>query len=325
MVQFEEAIQRALREPIEYDNAWALFSGASSWSKALELFSTASRLRDEVLGNELTLYGHLGMVTSCPLTPACKYCSVSSIDPGIGGERIPFTVEQIAENVEYMEKRGMSSVVLVGGTRLEGLDAQVRDVVTAVRERTDIDLTINVGPSLSVETLHWLKNVGVKKINCSLETINPTAFEDAKPSDDLRRRITLMEAIEKEEMKLGTIVMAGLGGLEDLIRSILYLRRFRNVDSISISRFTPIAGTPWADRTPASILDSFKAMSIARLAFPDSRVGLAFGGGVDLIPHQLMAGAGNNFMGIMIDRKKKQDNVARIKQFASDLGFKLVI
>jgi biotin synthase-like enzyme len=239
------------------------------------------------------------------------------------GERMPLTLEMLLEDVKYMEEKGMSSITLVGGTDLQGLDAQIRDVVSAVRQTSDSELTINVGPSISAETLRWLKSMRVERVNCPFETIDPMVFKDAKPGDSLARRVRFMEEVEREGMKLGTIVMMGLGSAQDVIRSILYLKRFGNMCAISISTFTPIVGTPWEQRAPASIFDTFKAMSIARLAFPDSQVGLAFGATISLIPHQLMAGGGNTFVGILIDRRKREDNTKLVSQYASDLGFKV--
>jgi biotin synthase len=99
------------------------------------------------------------------------------------------------------------------------------------------------------------------------------------------------------------------------------MRRFKNLTSLSVSTFTPIRGTPWAERQPASIWDSLKAMAITRLLLPDADVGLAFGGGDNLMPTKLMAGGGNTFMGMMIDYSKQTDNRASINSYASSLGF----
>ncbi len=323
-LQFKEALKEIKRESsVDFNTAWTLFSGAKTWDSAIELFSEASRVRDERLGNEITLRGHITMITPCLLDPPCKYCSASSSVPAIRANRAVLRLKELTEAVEYIEKRGMSYTIITGGTILKGFDAEVKSVVKAIREITDMDLWINVGPSLSTETLQWLKHMGVNNIGCSLETINSEAFKDAKPGDDFNRRIELMEAIEREGMKLWTVVMTGLGTNQDLIQSILYLRRFRNVESLRLSVFKPIAGTPWEQKQPAYMLDAFKAMAIARLLFPDSEVGLADGGGLDVLAHELMAGAGNSLNGILINTKKKEDMVDYITRMVTDLGFKV--
>jgi biotin synthase len=122
-------------------------------------------------------------------------------------------------------------------------------------------------------------------------------------------------------MPMKSIVMNGLGFSEDLIKSIVYLRRFKNISSLWITTFTPIRGTPWAERQPASVWDSLKAMAITRLLLPDADVNLGFGGGGNLMPMILMAGGGNIFMSMMKDHGKQTDNRASINSYASSLGF----
>ena len=64
-------------------------------------------------------------------------------------------------------------------------------------------------------------------------------------------------------------------------------------------------------------------MAITRLLLPDADVGLAFGGGGNLMPTTLLAGGGNTFMGMMIDYAKQSDNCSSITSYASSLGFKV--
>ena len=320
---FEDSLGRLAKGNADLHASIELFNSANSPQRALSLFSAAAALRDERVGREIKLHGHLGMVTTCPIDPPCLYCSVSSTSPALLSERRALSIVKIREYVSLMERSGMGAVHLVGGTSLSGLDDRVREVVSAIREDTDIPLEIAVGPSLSLETVRWLKMMGVFRIVCSLETLNAAAFAEAKPGDSLEKRIAFMRMLEEEGVQLKSIVMNGLGSTDDLIESIFYLNRFDNLTSLSISTFTPIEGTPWAKRSPASAWDSLKAMAIARLLFPDAEVGLAFGGGGNLMPMTLMAGGGNTFMGMLMDNAKHVDNRASIASCASSFGFEV--
>ncbi|MGC9208835.1 MAG: hypothetical protein ACP5GH_03135 [Nitrososphaeria archaeon] len=154
---------------------------------------------------------------------------------------------------------GVEFIHLVGGTNLLGFDELIKKAVMAVREVTDLPLEISVGPSLSRDTMRWLKSKWVFRIVCSLEIINRVAFSEAKPGDNLDMRIDCMKAILEEGLELKSIVMNGFGDSRDLIESIYFHKQFKNLTSISISTFTPIKGTPWEGRAPASVWDSLKA------------------------------------------------------------------
>jgi biotin synthase len=323
---FETSLQRARGGEIDFESAWSLFSGASRRDKAQELFSLASRIRDEKLGKGLVLSAHIHMITSCELSPSCLYCSLSSSDPLISEERSRLTTRELIQGVRYAVDKGVRSIVLIGGTDLGGLDSPVRRAVEKVRDVTDIDLAVDVGPSLSRETLGWLKDEKVGTVYCSIETASPRAFAEAKPGDSFNARIECMEMLESVGVKLGSVVMNGLGNTADLLRSIMYLRRFKNLSYLYISTFRPVEGTPWAGKRPASVLVSLKALSIARLAFPHVHVGLAEvevedPGSVARARSQLAAGGGNTMAGVLVYKGRRINNVDAIRSHASSLGF----
>lgn len=323
---FETSLRRGRRGEVDFESAWSLFSGAIRRDKALQLFSLASRIRDEKLGRELVLSAHIHMITSCEVSPSCLYCSLSSANPSINRERSRLTTRELIQGVKYAVDKGVQSIILVGGTDLDGLDSPVRRAVERVREITDVDLAVDVGPSLSQETVRWLKNEKVSTIYCSIETVNPRAFMEAKPGDSLNARIEFMEMLESEGVKLGNVVMNGLGSTADLLRSILYLKRFKNLSYLYISTFQPVENTSWAGRRPASVWASLKALSIARLISPHAHVGLAEvevenPGSIKRTPSQLSAGGGNALAGVLVYKGKRINNVELVRSYASSLGF----
>jgi biotin synthase len=322
-MNFEELLKKHLEGKASLEDSVNLYLSTVSPEQWLSLFSAASELRDKNLGRELIIAAHVGMITPCALNPPCAYCSVSSKDPNIRREREVLSLEKLQEEIYKIKKMGVEYIHLVGGTNLQGFDDLIRKVVIAVREVTDLPLEISVGPSLSRDTMRWLKSKGVFRIVCSLETINRAAFNEAKPGDSLDRRIDCMKATLDEGLELASIVMNGLGDYRDLIASIHFHKQFKNLTRISISTFTPIKGTPWEGRPPASIWDSLKALSIARFLFPYAHVGLAFGGGENLLPLTLMAGGGNDVMAVLIDAVKRIDRINIIQKYASSLGFKI--
>jgi len=324
--EFDSALERGRGGDVDLESALTLFYGADRRERSQPLFEAAARLRDERLGRRLSLTAHLHMVTRCELTASCRYCSLSSTIPSVSDERSPLTLRETLAGMRYALDRGVRSVVLVGGTDLGGSDERVREVVTRIRELTDLDLAIDVGPSLSDATVRWLGRQGVDPIYCSMETIDPAVFADAKPGDDLGARLGFMRRVERSGGHLGNIVMNGLGGPESLLRTVLASRQFPHTSHLHISTFHPVPGTPWARRRAASVRSSLRALAISRLAFPSLQLGLAEVGvenprDLASVPSQLRAGGGNTIAAVLVYKHLRIDHGGRIRADAASAGF----
>lgn len=323
---FEVALESARQGSIDLASAVTLFTGAARKDRMEQLLAEASKVRDKNLGRALSLTAHIHMVTECEVSPSCKYCSLSSAISSVQDERAKLSKEALIDAVRYATGRGVRSIVLVGGTNFDGSDAEVREVIETVRSVSDIELGLDVGPSLSEATLEWLKGRNAGTVYCSIETSNPVAFRRAKPGDSLDGRVRFDRLLEQHGMRHGNVVMNGLGGAQDLLASILFLRQFRRLAYLYISTFHPVRGTPYAERHPASLTTSLKALAIARLAFPKVHLGLAEvevedPGSAARTSSQLRAGGGNTFAGILIYRNRHVDYVDQIKSEAKMVGF----
>jgi len=323
---FEAALDRGRSADVDLATALTLFRGAGRRNRSERLFRAAAEVRDANLGRTLKLTAHLHMVTRCELSASCKYCSLSSTLPSVSDERSPLTLREAVQGVRFVASKGVDSIVLVGGTDLEGSDAQLRRLVTRVREVTDLDLAVDVGPSLSERTVRWLGRAGISPIYCSMETIDAGVFQNAKPGDNLAARLRFMEMVERCGGQLGNIVMNGLGTTESLLRTVLATRRFPHTTHLHISTFHPVAGTPWAGRRPASLRSSLKVLAIARLAFPTLQIGLAEVGvenprELTSVASQLAAGGGNTLAGVLVYKRARMDNLGSIRAQAIASGF----
>lgn len=323
---FEAALENARHRRIDLPSALSLLKGAREGRAERSLFETVSRVRDRTLGRKLELTAHIHMIARCELSPACKYCSLSSTIRRVQDARDELPRRSLLDAVRYVTDRGVQSVVLVGGSDPKGSDAKVRAAVEAVRSVSEVELALDVGPYLSAETLDWLKGQNAGTVYCSIETSNPGVFRNAKPGDDLAARVALDETLEREGMRAGNIVMNGLGSTEDLVRSILFLRRFRHLSYLYISTFRPVRGTPYERKRPGSLRTSLKALAVARLVFPHVHLGLAEvevedPGSAARVASQLRAGGGNTFAAILIYRGRTVDNLDQVRREAAATGF----
>ncbi|WP_456328899.1 radical SAM protein [Archaeoglobus sp.] len=288
----EKVLQEAVSEPLTQDETLYVLNKVQTIEDFLELAKVASKVRDDEVGAVFKFDGFIGSITPCTTNPPCKYCSRSAGNRPDFAEK-PITVEEVELGAKLIESTGTKRVELGGGTLWNGAGEKVLEAVKAVKRVSSMDIWINVGPSLTKDDLIKLKDLGVKEVCSSLETINPEVFKDAKPGDSLEARMKLAEEINEVGLGLKSVMMVGLGSsYEDYVKHIFWLKKFENLSSATVTGLRPIPGTPFQNRPMANPLEVAKVGAVARLVLRDVDVG--FGGMMNdprMLPLWIMAGA----------------------------------
>lgn len=302
------------------------------------LFNSAGRLRDRHLGRSPWWSAGISAITPCEIEELCTYCTFFT--------RTAATTEDIVAAARAIAGLGIRHLHLSGGTRLpvdgeliSGYDRRMIDLVVAIRNTVDVEIEINVGPSLTRGGVRALKELGVSAVTSSLEVLNSELFKRFKPGDSLAGRIRLMELCEEEGMPIRSMMLVGLGESDkDRVEHLLFLRRFSMLSHLRLSRYMPFPGaasgglrcSPW----PVARLTA-----IARLLYPALDLGLAAGNSPDDLALWWLAGGGNQVLGAsasMKDPRSKggsenraipvgerivvHDNMAQITRYLGELG-----
>lgn len=284
----KRVLEKGLEETITKEEALYLFREVQRSEEFLELAKVASKVRDKEVGVVFKFDGFVGSITSCTTYPVCKYCRRSTAQ---AAEK-PLTVNEIEIAAKLMKSAGIKRIELGGGTVWSGAGKQVIEAVKAVKNVASFDVWINVGPALNADDLMKLKELGVKEVCSSLETINPDVFKEAKPGDTLEARMKLAEEINKIGLGLASVMMVGIGSnYEDYVEHIFWLKGFENLSHFCITGLNPFPGTPFQNKPPANPFEVAKTGAIARLVLrnPD----ISFGGMMNdwrLLPLAIMAG-----------------------------------
>ena len=94
---------------------------------------------------------------------------------------------------------------------------------------------------------------GIRAVFSAVETTSPREFEEAKLGDSLSGRTRLLLEAHDVGLRTGTVIMNGLG---DPVKTLVDLRREAPwLDYIYVSTFSPVVGTPWEGKPPASVDD----------------------------------------------------------------------
>ncbi len=330
--------EMGLPEDCSADEVLDLYRRSADPAFANALFGVAGRLRDRHLGLSPWWSAGVSAITPCELDELCTYCTFFT--------RNAATTEDIVAAVRAIVDLGIRHIHLSGGTRLpvdgepiSGYDQRMVDLVVAIRNAVDVEIEINVGPSLTRGGVRALKELGVAAVTSSLEVLNPELFKRFKPGDSLAGRIRLMELCEEEGMPIRSMMLVGLGESdEDRIEHLLFLRRFSMLSHLRLSRYMPFPGassggvrcSPW----PVARLTA-----IARLLYPTLDLGLAAGNDPDDLALWWLAGGGNQVLGAAASMKDPRgksggesnaisvgerivvhDNMSRITRYLGELG-----
>jgi len=191
-----------------------------------------------------------------------------------------------------MNNAGVKRVELGGGTLWSDAGDRVIKAVKAVRRVSSLDIWVNVGPALNTNDLIKLKELGVKEVCSSLETINPKVFREVKPGDSLEARMKLAEEINNVGLGLNSVMMVGIGSsYEDYVKHLFWFKNFEHLSSVFITGLRPIPGTPFENKPMANPLEVAKVGAVARLVLRNVDIG--FGGMMNdprLLPLWIMAG-----------------------------------
>ena len=313
---FEQLLEKARAGDLTPEVALKILENSHRPENALKLFGLASELRDEHIGRELWWTAAINGITPCKVTPACSYCTYS--DHGIISE------ELLLKALGALEKLGFRHLHLSGGANLAGYDKEIVGMVEAMRAVSDIDIEVNLGPSITRETVRKLKDLKVCSVTSSLETINEELFRAAKPGDSLEKRKELLEICEAEGMPTRSMMLVGLGESDaDRINHLFYLKRFKGFQTLRISRFFPRPSTNYQNRPRCSPWELARTVAVARLIMPDVQIGLAAGNSHDDIPLWFMAGGGNQLLGGSVGVKKAHDHAGEgITEVAEGIAVK---
>ncbi len=301
MLELMDILERAKIEAITPSEALFLFKESEDPLKAQYIFRTAVAVRDAELGRTFHWSGGIASVLPCRLQPLCSYCPYWTKDTAQ-----PLGIEDIKKAVKYIEEHGVKEFHLSGGTDLYSDGSDIVDIVRTIAPLTSAAITINVGAAISQENILELKRLGVTRIGASFETVNRELFAEVKAGDDFDAKLDLANMINDAGLEFGTGMLAGLTRDEsrytDYVDFMFFVRQFKNLKSVYVSRFFPVRGTPMEEHPRCSTMEGARIIAIMRLVLRNIDIGPAAGWSYDDIPMWTMAGGGNRIGGIHINR-----------------------
>lgn len=297
---FDQILEEARVSDVTPEIALALLEMSRIPENALKLFKAASEMRDEYLGRQLWWTASIEAILPCTVEPKCGFCSFSN-------EHI-FDKENILKSLKALESLGFKHLHLSGGTNLTGYDNEIIEIVKSMQEISDVEIEVNLGPSINRDTVRKLKELNISSITSSLECFNEEIFNKAKPGDSLAKRKELLEICEAESVAMRSMMLIGLGeSNNDRVNYLFYLKGLKHLSHLRFSRFSPFPSTEYCNHPRCSPWEVARTVSVARLILPDVQLGLAAGNTPDDIPLWFLAGGGNQLLGAVTNKNNQPE------------------
>lgn len=307
--------------PISSEQALALLQ--SSGREMYQLFFRANDVRMENRGDTVNLCGIVN-AKSGMCTEDCKFCAQSAHNDveNVACYKLMDTASILEKGKISQENRASRFGIVTSGVAIES-DEDVESLETTIRTMAS-ELTALPCASLgnvSEETMIRLKNAGLTRYHCNIETARSFYPQicSTRPWEDAANTIRTAKALGLATCCGGLV---GLGeSLEQRVELLEQIREL-NPDSVPLNFYYPVKGTRVEINRPIEPLACLKFIAVARLMMPDKEIrvcgGREFNLG-DLQSWSLICGADGMMVGGYLTTRGRA--VADDLKMIADAGF----
>jgi len=240
------------------------------------LFETADQVRKDCVGDEVHLRGIVEFSNCCAQN--CLYCGLRRDNYGL--VRYRMSLAEILTAAKNARSQGLGTVVLQSGEDPWFTRERVIDLIRAIKEDTNLAITLSVGERSYADYLAW-KKAGADRYLLKHETTSPTLFRALRPGRELGERLQALRWLRELGYEVGSGNMVGLPGQtdEDLARDIqLFIQH--DFDMIGIGPFIVHPQTPLARAASGQLNRTLRVLAITRIITRDTNLPATTAAGV---------------------------------------------
>ena len=233
-----------------------------------ELFYFADSVRKKFCGDGIILRGIIEFSSFC--VRECFYCGLNKNNLKL--ERYRMNKDELFKAVEYLVSRNIETVVLQSGED-KGLDVfWLKDIISEIKSRFDIDITLSVGER-SVDDYKIWKQAGADRYLLKIETFDGNLYSSMHPQMEFIQRLDCLDILRKLGYQVGTGNIIGLPGqtLKTIAQDIIFFKQ-GDFDMIGIGPFIPHQDTQFAGQPKGDVWLCLKTIALARIVTKNAHI-----------------------------------------------------
>ena len=246
-----------------------------------KLWRLADTIRAGSVGDEVHLRGLIEFSNEC--RRSCLYCGLRA--PNRRLARYRMTRDEILACAAKAHARGYGTVVLQSGHH-EGVTATwLGEVISAIKERMGLAVTLSVGERSPADLRHW-RDCGADRYLLRFESSDRSLLRRLRPGPQAEPvdRLALLMILRRLGYEIGSGVMVGLPGqtYASLAQDIALFATL-DLDMVGVGTYIPHPGTPLGrffrtrgrvseDQVPNNDLATLKVMALTRLVCPEANI-----------------------------------------------------
>ena len=231
-----------------------------------ELFTEASKIRQQSYGNTIYIRGLIEFTNHCKND--CFYCGIRKSNKN--AERYRLSKEEILSCCKTGYALGFRTFVLQGGEDGYFTDKRLCEIVSSIKGLyPDCAVTLSVGEK-SRESYQSLFDAGADRYLLRHETFDFTHYGKLHPASlSAKHRQQCLWNLKEIGYQVGTGFMVGspYQTAENLADDMLFIKQL-NPQMVGIGPFIPHHDTPFRDRAAGSLELTLFMLGMLRLMLP---------------------------------------------------------
>jgi biotin synthase len=232
------------------------------------IFQTADAVRKKEVGDQVHLRGLIEFSNYCKKN--CEYCGIRGKNKSI--DRYRLSQEEILQTAIRAESLGYRSVVMQSGEDPFFTAEILADMISTIKSHTDLAITLSAG-EFSYDEYKIIKEAGADRYLLRFETSSEELYQKLHPDSDFHQRIKCLHMLEELGYQVGSGFMVGLPGeTPEILADNLLLLQKLDLDMAGIGPFLPNSDTNLAGAPGGTLINSLKAVAIARLLLRNAHI-----------------------------------------------------
>ena len=293
-----------------------------AWADIFDLLAWANRVREQFKGNRIHLCSIVNIKAGgCP--EDCRFCAQSAFYETSSPRHALVDREEVLTAADEAQANAVTALGLVAawrgleeGPALEEICLRLQELKECGKARPDASL----GMIKSQGVADRLKEAGLECYNHNLET-SRRFFPQVCTTHSYEDRLRTIQHLKQAGIQICCGGILGMGETREDRCDLAFELKALGAQIVPMNFLNPIAGTPFARRTPLSPLEILKSIACFRFLLPRQEITIAGGRTVNLRDLQCLifaAGASGLMVGNYLTTLNQP--VEKDLQMLQDLG-----